>query len=66
MGWHNFENCSLQELADNMGVTCESLAKVTIKEVEQIYQNFTTFKDSRLQFKVDKTIYHLEELKKDK
>ena len=65
MGWRKFEGCSLQELAKGMGVTAESLSKVPIKKIEEIYQNFITWKDSENRFHTDKIVYCLEELKRD-
>lgn len=65
MSWRKFENCSLQELAKGMGITIESLSKISIKQVEQIYQNFIILKNSERQFSIDKIAYCLEEQKGD-
>ena len=65
MSWRKFNSLTLQELAKGMGVTTESLSKVPIKKIEEIYQDFITWKDSGDRFHTDKIICHLEELKKD-
>ena len=61
MSWRKFDGCSLQELANGMGVTVESLTKVPIKSIERMYHNFTTLKDAEGQFKRDKIVLCLEE-----
>lgn len=65
MSWRKFNSLTLQELAKGLGVTTESLSKVPIKKIEEIYQNFITWEDSGNRFRTDKIVYHLEELKKD-
>lgn len=60
-----FEEYSLQELAKGMGYTLESLAKVPIEKVEDLYNNYKTLHDAKRKRTIDEIVYQLEVVKND-